>query len=61
MGVSRGDSSHKPNSPFHAISEVLWIIQTTAVMVVGINKGVTHDYDSFLEASRNGMSDEVVK
>ena len=61
MGVCRGDSSHKPNSPFHAISEVPWIIQITAVMVVGVYNGVdnTHNHNSILKASQKGLSDEV--
>ena len=62
-GVRWGERVHKPNSPFHAIPEVPWIIQVTAVMVVGVNKGVdnTHNYNSSLEASQKSMSDEVVK
>ena len=63
MGVFRGDSSHKPNSPFHAVSEVLWIIHLTAVIVVGVDKGVdnTHNDNSMLKASLKCLSDEVVK
>ena len=38
MGVCRGDSCHKPDSPVHAIAEVPWIIQITAVMVVGVEE-----------------------
>ena len=51
MGVCRSDSSHMPNSPFHAVSEIPWIIQMTAVMIVGANKGVdnTHNHNSILE------------
>ena len=51
MGVCRGDSNHKPNYPHHAIPEVPWIIHITAVMVVGVNKGVDNTHDSMYVGS----------
>ena len=53
MCVCEGDSSHKPISPFHAISEVPWIVRIATVILVGVNRGVdnTHNHKSTLEAS----------
>ena len=63
MGVCRRDGSHKSNSPFHAVSGVPWIVRIATAMVVGVNKGFdnTHNFNSILEASCKGLSDEVVK
>ena len=63
MGVCRGDSSHEPNSPFHVIPQVPWIHQILAVIFVGVKRGVDnlHNYNSILEASWKGLSEEVVK
>ena len=53
MGVRRGDSSHKSDSPFHAVSEVPWIVRIATVIGAGVNKGVnnTYNHNSILEAS----------
>ena len=48
-------SMHSPKFP--------WIIRISAVMVVGMNKGVdnTHNHNSMLKASQKGLSGVVVK
>ena len=63
MGLCWGDSRHKPNSPFHAVSEVPWIVRMTAVIVVGVNKSVdnTNNHNSILKASKKCLRYEVVK
>ena len=52
VGVGRSDGRHKANPSFHAITKISRILETLAVLMMGINKGAkeAHYHDSILKA-----------
>ena len=62
VSVSKSDSRHEADSPFHAITEVC-ILNASAVLVMSINRGVNeaHHYDPKLEASRENLCGQVME
>ena len=63
VSVGRSDSRHKAASSSHAITKVPRIVDTSTVLVMGINKGVNeaHYRDAILEASPEHLGDQVVE
>ena len=63
MGISRSDSRHETDSPFHAITKVSRILDASAVLMMSIRKGVNeaHNHDSILEASEGHLGDQVME
>ena len=62
VGVGGSDSSHKADLSFHGISKVPRILDTSTVMILGIDKRVNkaHHHDSILEASQEHLGDRHV-
>ena len=48
--------------PFHAITKVPWILDTSTVQMVSINKGINeaHYQNAVLEASQEHLDDQVM-
>ena len=63
VSVSRSGSRHKADPPFHAITKVPRILDTSTVLTMGINKGVNeaHHHYPKLKASQEHPGDQVMK
>ena len=61
--VSRSDSSHEADSPFHATTKISRILNASAVLMMGIIKGVNeaHNHDFMQEASEEHLGDQIME
>ena len=52
----------KTDSPFHAIPKMSRILNISAVVAMGVDKGIheAHHHDSILEASQEHLGDQVM-
>ena len=59
VSVDKSDRSHKAVSPFHAITKVPRILDTSMVLMTGSNKCVNeaHHHDAIEEASQEHLDD----
>ena len=62
VGAGGSDSRHEEDPSFHAISKVHRILDTSTVLMMGIDKCVNkaHHHDSILEASQEHLGDQVM-
>ena len=62
VGVGGSDSRHEADPSFHAISKVPRILDTSTVLMMGIDTCVNkaHHHDSILEALQEHLGDQVM-
>ena len=63
VSVCRSDSRRKADSSLHAITNVPKILNTSTVLMMGINKGVkeAHHHNPILKTSQEHTGDQVMK